>query len=84
MKPIENCLESIKVAITTSSRDNSAYGRDAWVYGIVVGWDEALLDVAKQHRWDEETVARLQRLRQQFIELENSITADQGEQDVRP
>lgn len=67
---IENPLESIRKAILFSSNDYSQCKRDAWIYGIVVGWpDEALQELAQQHRWEPETIERLKRLNKAFVEL---------------
>ena len=54
--------ESLRLALAQSSRDWSTAGVDAWIWGIVHGWGEALDDVAARHGWDAETVARLRRL----------------------
>lgn len=70
---IENPLESIKQAIVFSSKDYSACKRDAWLYGIVIGWDEdAMLNVAERHKWTPETVARLKRLHEAYLVLKSS------------
>ncbi|RLL17998.1 hypothetical protein [Acinetobacter chengduensis] len=67
----ENPLESLRSAVVFSSKDYSSCKRDAWIYGIVVGWEgKALEEVSKKHRWDKETVERLKRLRLAYIELE--------------
>ena len=67
----ENPLESLRTAVVFSSKDYGACKRDAWVYGIVVGWDDdALEELSEKHRWDKETVKRLKRLRQAYIKLE--------------
>ena len=60
---VECPLESIERAIAFSSRDFNEYNRDAWVYGIVMGWDESLDEVCKKHGWTEDTKERLKRLR---------------------
>lgn len=66
---IENPLESIISTIVFSPADMSQNNRDAWLYGITVGWKEATDEVAKQHEWDAETVARLHRLHAEFKHL---------------
>jgi len=66
----ENPLVSIRKAILFSSNDYSQCKRDAWIYGIVVGWrDEALEELSQRHCWDPETVERLKRLHKAFAEL---------------
>lgn len=59
---IECPLESLKTAVTLHPRDWSEHHRDAWAYGIIVGWGRALDEVAQKHGWTPETVARLKRL----------------------
>lgn len=70
---IENPLESLRSAIVFSSRDWSSCKRDAWIYGIVVGWDdEAFEELSIKHHWDKDTGERLKRLRQAYIQLEKN------------
>ena len=52
-------MASLHVAICLGSRDYSLNHRDAWIYGIVVGWDETLPEVAEKHGWSKETQDRL-------------------------
>lgn len=60
--------ESLRLAITTSSTDWSATERHAWIYGIVVGWDEGSLKELKvRFGWSPETIARLRILHQGFV-----------------
>jgi hypothetical protein len=69
---VEHPLESIHSVMVFSPADHSLNERDAWVYGIVVGWDDALGTVAKDHGWDKETVERLQRLHEKYQALMES------------
>lgn len=70
----ENPFDSLESAIAFDVRDWSLDRRDAWIYAIVVGWESddpdddfnAMESVAAKHGWDEETVARLRRLRSRF------------------
>lgn len=65
-KPITNAGESIRTCMTSDPRDWSTYKRDAWLWGIVMGWDDALDDVAEQHGWTEETKRRIKMLHEHF------------------
>lgn len=67
--PIECPLASLEMTLPFHPRDWSEHHRDAWIYGVIVGWDTALEDVAHKHGWTPETVARLQRLRERFLSL---------------
>jgi hypothetical protein len=62
----ENPFDSLETTIATHSRDWSSGEKDAWVYGIVCGWGNAISDVQEMHGWSDETVARLKRLRAEF------------------
>jgi hypothetical protein len=59
----ENFLASMAHCMAFHPRDWGLDRRDAWLYGIVCGWGDALQEVAERHKWDEPTVERLQRLR---------------------
>lgn len=62
-----NPLESIATAIAFSPRDWSSHHRDAWIYGIVFGWDEDdLEELKKRYSWTNETVARLKFLHDEY------------------
>jgi hypothetical protein len=72
----ENPFESLENTIVFDSRDWASNKRDAWIYGIIVGWvdEEADADaenifreLSKQHGWSKEEWERLQRLRAEFI-----------------
>jgi hypothetical protein len=59
-------IQSLRTCLPFDSRDWSVDKNDAWIYGIVCGWNDAIVDVAKVHGWADETVARLQRLHLAF------------------
>lgn len=61
------CLESIKSCLAFHSRDWFVNSRDAWLYGIVHGWDdETLAEAQVKFGWTPETVARIKRLHKEF------------------
>ena len=67
----QNIFESLGNCVAFHCRDWSADKRDAWIFGIVCGWDdEAMAEIAKKHRWQPIAVARLKRLRAQFEKFE--------------
>jgi hypothetical protein len=74
---LRGALQSITSAIVFHAGDWSLYPREAWIYGITVGWgceeehehddicggDGALTDMAEKHGWDSEQVERLRSYR---------------------
>ena len=61
-------FESLEACLTCHSRDWSVHHSDAWLYGIICGWDDAFEEVAEKHRWKGQTAGRLKLLRSSFIE----------------
>lgn len=62
-------IESARTALAFWSGDASANSRIAWIYGILLGWGEALPEVAKTHGWGEEDMDRLQRLHKRAMAM---------------
>lgn len=63
----ENPFESIKTCMATHVRDWSEDNRDAWMYGIVFGWDSASMkQLSKKFGWQRSDVERLKRLRKAY------------------
>lgn len=69
-------LDSAQTAIVfAAGRDWAASADEAWLYGILIGWDEdptggdvdqnggAMAELAKRFGWTDEQVVRLRRLR---------------------
>lgn len=64
-------LEHVEGMVACHSRDWGAWHRDAWLYGILVGWSgEAMRELAERHGWSDEDVARLRRYRQTVTEVQ--------------
>lgn len=70
----EDPLASIERALAFASKDWSLDRRDAWIWGIVLGWDDALPEVAAKHRWDAIEIERLQRLHAKWTELRGGLS----------
>lgn len=50
-----------------SSKDWSLTETNAWIYGIVVGWDvDSLNEIKKAFNWSDELVDRLKLLHEAF------------------
>lgn len=79
VEPAENPLENISCAIAFSPKDWSVESRDAWIYGIVLGWDDESLDeLSKKHGWGLGDVERLKRLCLRFKELNELAKLERG------
>ncbi|MCR5629922.1 hypothetical protein [Eubacterium sp.] len=64
-----NCLKSIQMAIAFDVRDWCEDRRSAWIYGIVLGWDEALEEVKTKFRWTDEDVKKLNKYHNEWCRL---------------
>lgn len=64
----KNCFESIHSALTSYTGDLSKEENLAWIYGIIIGWnDESLDDLSKSHQWTQKDIERLKRLRAEYM-----------------
>ena len=81
--PDENPLTSLRESIVLAANDWSQSRAEAWVYGIVVGWDpdpddepdeddgDVMGDLAERFGWSDAQVARLRRLHDAFRRLDS-------------
>ncbi len=53
---------SLRRTIVFDSRDWAHDIGDAWIYGIVIGWGDAINEVAAKHGWDLAQRTRLRLL----------------------
>lgn len=74
---MDEALESVRSAMATDARDWSRNKTDAWLYAVLVGWGDALDEVADRHGWSTADRERLFRMR---AALAPSMT-DQGKCD---
>lgn len=58
---MKDAIESMRAAMAFDPRDWLINSGDAWLYGIVCGWGNALGEVAALHKWDAAAIARLRR-----------------------
>ena len=82
-------LESARAVMALSATDWSRRPKDAWLYGILLGWDGdpaqpddpgAWQQLAGQHGWDPVTLAKLRRLRTAVAGLTIDAIADLRQQ----
>lgn len=64
---LNEALDSLRRCMTADPRDWSIYKRDAWAYGLVVGWGHAMSEVARTHGWTAEEVERLRKLHKSIV-----------------
>lgn len=69
---IYEVIDSLHTTITTDSKDWSLNKRDAWIYGIIVGWDDALPEVAEKFGWGNEDINRLKKYHSQFQKIKDT------------
>ena len=71
----DNPFVAIEDAIAFNSRDFAQHKFEAWIYGIVLGWDDedndpelagAMDEVATNVGWDDHDVERLRRLHENW------------------
>lgn len=72
----ESAVEALRNALIFNSRDWGAQKVDAWLWGIIVGWDDddspdedAMGELAARHGWDEFDVENLRALHRDFLAL---------------
>lgn len=63
----DNCLSSIERSMAFDVRDWSEDSRSAWIYGIVLGWDdESYEELAPKFHWTEQNIERNKKYHQQW------------------
>lgn len=68
-----NPIDSLRAAMATDPRDWSVNKTDAWLWAIIMGWDEALPEVAARHGWTIGDASRLFELHEAFCRAEANI-----------
>lgn len=75
MTTLEKALDSAHNTIVFGVRDWGMNRRDAWLWGIFVGWDDAAMtEVSSRHGWGPEVVSRLRGLRAAIIDAGGPAT----------
>ncbi len=83
-KEITNPLESLECTMATDPRDWGQNRRDAWLYGIVCGWensnpmegehrDDAINEICNMHGFSKEL---LEKCRGNYLKLKQIADAD--------
>lgn len=77
MAATENPFDSLHNAITSSAKVYALTSHDAWIYGIIVGWDDSdFVQLQEMHKWSDTTVARLKRLHEKYVKLTVAAAKD--------
>lgn len=73
--PPENPLQALTISLCITSKDMAENKFDAYLYGVIVGWDDEAYETLKgQHGWSDETIAYQKRLHQNYIKAWNLLT----------
>ena len=64
-----NPFESLECTIAFDVKDWGADRRSAWIYGIILGWDdeECFKELKAEFGWDDTTIERLKKLRGNYL-----------------
>lgn len=63
-----NPFESLQTVVATDSRDWARNRNDAWIYGIICGWDDdSLTELAGKFNWSDQAMVRLKLLHKKFV-----------------
>ncbi len=72
-----NPLQSMRESYCRSAKDMATEKFDAWMYGIIVGWDDDCYpDLAKAHNWSKETVEYNKLLHENYCKAWNLFMND--------
>lgn len=77
---MSNLFRSMHDMMNFSSKDWALEKEDAWLYGIVVGWDaddpddpddsSCMLELQRHHGWSDEAIVKLRRFRQEWLAIQ--------------
>lgn len=75
LKEITNPFESLHDTIVFDSRDWGKSEKDAWIYGIIIGWNSdnkeevegIFQEFNRKFKWDRDTWNRLQTLHNEYL-----------------
>jgi 2-hydroxy-3-keto-5-methylthiopentenyl-1-phosphate phosphatase len=69
----KQCVLSYLVeSLNLDARDWSSNSKDAWIYGIISGWDDASIkEISNKFKWSDESVAKLKELNFQYTSMQN-------------
>lgn len=73
--PPENPLQALVMSLCGTSKDMAEQKFDAYLYGVIVGWDDgAYKQLKKKHGWTNEQIEYQKKLHQNYIKAWNLLT----------
>ncbi|MGV9891697.1 hypothetical protein [Streptomyces sp. NPDC003395] len=76
---VARVVTGIRNMIRVDSRDWAADRRDAYLYAVLIGWDdEALQEVAAKHRWDEHRLKYIGEMRALLAPITGQTAPSEG------
>lgn len=74
MNDLKEALDSIHSVLVFGARDWAENKHDAWLYGIIAGWDDELYEeLSLEFKWTKEDTVRNKRLNKAYEEILDSI-----------
>lgn len=75
--PSENPLQVLVMSIAGSSKDFSETKFEAYMYGVIMGWDnDSYEELKSKHGWSDDVINYQKQLHQNFIRAWNLLTAE--------
>jgi len=72
MDDATNPLQALAESLSRTSKDMSSTKFDAWLYGIILGWDdEAYEELAQLYNWSKKNIEYNKSLHQNYIDAWN-------------
>jgi hypothetical protein len=84
MNEVTNPFESLHNTIAFDVKDWATNKRDAWIYGIIIGWgsddpettEDIFQEFNEKFKWERETWNRLQMLHKEFLKYREMSESD--------
>lgn len=73
--PPENPLQALVMSLCRTPKDMGEHKFDAYLYGVIVGWEDSSYEELKiRHTWSEEVIEYQKLLHQNYIKAWNLLT----------
>lgn len=75
--PPENPIQALVMSLCRTSKDMGEQKFDAYLYGVIVGWDDgAYIQLKEKHGWTDKQIEYQKMLHQNLIKAWNLLTAE--------